>query len=115
MKQWTEKEGSNPSDIYAVIGPSISGACYTVDDRVMDAVRALPVSADLAANQTAKAQYQLDLKELNRLILMDSGLASEQISVSGLCTESEPSLFYSHRRDQGKTGRMMSFIGMKEA
>ncbi len=23
VKQWTEKEGSNPSDIYAVIGPSI--------------------------------------------------------------------------------------------
>ncbi|GEK24510.1 peptidoglycan editing factor PgeF [Bacillus spizizenii] len=115
VKQWTEQEGSNLSDIYAVIGPSISGACYTVDDRVMDAVRALPVSAERAVNQTAQAQYQLDLKELNRLILIDSGLANEQISVSGLCTESEPSLFYSHRRDQGKTGRMMSFIGMKEA
>ncbi|MDL5141313.1 peptidoglycan editing factor PgeF [Bacillus atrophaeus] len=115
VKRWTDEEGSRLSDIQAVIGPSISAGCYTVDDRVITEVNALPFSAEHAVNKTGPGQYQLDLKELNRLILIESGISNENISVSGLCTEKEHPLFFSHRRDQGKTGRMMSFIGMKEA
>ena len=38
----------------------------------------------------------------------------EHIVMSSLCTSCEEQLFFSHRRDQGKTGRMLSFIGFKE-
>ncbi|KXZ14867.1 laccase [Bacillus nakamurai] len=114
-ERWTDEEGSRVSDIQAVIGPSISGGCYTVDDRVINEVRALPFSAESAVCETGAGQYKLDLKEVNRLLLTHCGIPEENISVSGLCTETERDLFFSHRRDKGKTGRMMSFIGMKEA
>lgn len=94
---------------------SISAGSYTVDDRVINEVRALPFTAESAICETEKGQYQLDLKEVNRLLLIHCGIPEENISVSGLCTERERELFFSHRRDKGKTGRMMSFIGMKEA
>lgn len=114
-ERWVNEEGSRLTDIQAVIGPSISAGSYTVDDRVINEVRALPFTAESAICETEKGQYQLDLKEVNRLLLIHCGIPEENISVSGLCTERERELFFSHRRDKGKTGRMMSFIGMKEA
>ena len=48
------------------------------------------------------------------MILNKSRSAYENILVTNLCTSCQKEYFYSHRRDQGKTGRMMSFIGWKE-
>ncbi|MFX8422190.1 laccase domain-containing protein [Acinetobacter baumannii] len=38
-----------------------------------------------------------------------AGLLRERIYQVGLCTHCEPTLF-SHRRDQGKTGRMWGLV-----
>ncbi|MDF4187355.1 laccase domain-containing protein, partial [Ligilactobacillus salivarius] len=114
-ERWVNEEGSRLTDIQAVIGPSISAGSYTVDDRVINEVRALPFTAESAICETEKGQYQLALTEVNRLLPIPRGIPEANPSVSGLCTERERELFFSHRRDKGKTGRMMSFIGMKEA
>jgi copper oxidase (laccase) domain-containing protein len=55
----------------------------------------------------------LDLAALNQQILLEAGVRSSMISRSHYCTACHPELFFSHRRDAGRTGRMASFIGWK--
>lgn len=110
-----KNDGIPANEIEAVIGPSICGQCYVVDDRVIKAANQwkndhLPP----AYKEISKGQYQLDLKQLNRQVMIHSGLAEKNIVISNYCTSCNADLFYSHRRDSGKTGRMISFMGWKE-
>lgn len=110
-----KKEGIDPKQIYAVIGPSICRKCYVVDDKVINLVQKLLEETDEKPyNLISEGQYQLDLKQLNAQILEKSGVPKNNIEISALCTSCESDLFFSHRRDSGKTGRILSFIGWKE-
>ncbi len=115
MVQMFEHTGSLLKDIEVVIGPSICGQCYVVDDRVVDKVKKiLEVQTEKPYNLIKEGQYHLDLKQLNQLVLRQYGLATQQIKISELCSSCEEKVFFSHRRDKGTTGRMLSFIGLKE-
>ncbi|MDJ1631693.1 laccase domain-containing protein [Bacillus velezensis] len=52
--------------------------------------------------RNGKGQYQLDLKEVNRLLLIHCGIPEENISVSGICTERERELFFHTAATKGK-------------
>jgi polyphenol oxidase len=107
--------GAKSEEILVAIGPSICGKCYQVDDRVIDKVKKLLEDCDEKPyNLIYEGQYELDLKGTNYSVLRNSGVPSENITVSGLCTVCNEEEFFSHRRDNGITGRMMSFIGWKE-
>ena len=45
----------------------------------------------------------LDLPEVARRLLAAAGV--EAVESAGLCTSCNPELFFSHRRDAGRTGR----------
>lgn len=111
---WRE-EGVPSTDIHVVIGPAICEKCYIVDDKVITYVENILEEYDEKPyNLINEGQYQLDLKALNSLLLHKAGVPKEQIHVSTWCTSCHSHLFYSHRRDKGKTGRLMSYIGWKE-
>jgi YfiH family protein len=57
---------------------------------------------------------QLDLVTANRWQLIDAGVREANISASDLCTACNSDLLFSHRREQGHTGRMMAVIGIRE-
>lgn len=105
--------GVESGDIHAAIGPSICGKCYAVDDRVISSVdKIVAKDSEKPYNLSSPGQYNLDLKQLNAQILRNAGV--KNIAVSSLCTSCHKEEFFSHRRDHGKTGRMMAFIGWKE-
>jgi YfiH family protein len=56
---------------------------------------------------------QLDLVAANRWQLVDAGVRGANISSSELCTACRTDLLFSHRREQGRTGRMMAVIGIR--
>ncbi|MGP1907410.1 peptidoglycan editing factor PgeF [Metabacillus sp. JX24] len=113
-RTWTLKEGVSAQSIYAIIGPSIGPCCYTVDDYVIDRVnKALSNAFPSPYEEVSAGQYSLDLKLLNKYLLLNAGLSESRILTTPLCTSCESSLFFSHRRDGGKTGRMAGFIGLK--
>ncbi len=115
VKEW-QSRGISLDEIEVVIGPSICGHCYIVDDRVINEVQKLVEKPHKKPyNQIKEGQYKLDLKELNRQILINCGIHPTKIDVSSFCTHCDEELFFSHRRDGGTTGRMMSFIGWKES
>ena len=112
---WQQAEGVQPNEIYAAIGPSICQNCYTVDKKVINLLEViLEEQTKTAYNQIKETQYQLDLKLANSLILQKAGVLPENIITTNFCTSCDDSYFFSHRRDEGKTGRMMGFIGWKE-
>jgi copper oxidase (laccase) domain-containing protein len=79
----------------AAVGPGIGPCCYEVGDEVRAAFEG--IGPDLVANG------RLDLREVARRLLERAGVRS--LEVSEECTSCSPELFFSHRRDRGRTGR----------
>jgi hypothetical protein len=84
----------------AAIGPSIGPCCYEVGDEVLDAFAEL--------GDGVASGRMLDLPEVTRRLLREAGV--ERIESAGLCTSCEPNLFFSHRRDAGRTGRQAGLV-----
>lgn len=115
VRKWQEREYIHPSEVIAAIGPSIGDCCYVVDDHVIGFVEEKLDKTDIRPYQTVSpGQYSLNLKALNKKLMMKAGIQEENIHVSSYCTSCDSDLFFSHRRDKGQTGRMMSFMGRKE-
>ena len=93
---------SDPADIRAFIGPSIGPLCYEVSDDVKYQFK----------NDYVHDNH-LDLWQCNRDQLLQGGVQAHQIQISGICTHCHSSLFFSHRADRGKTGRMMAVMMIK--
>ncbi|WP_251549077.1 peptidoglycan editing factor PgeF [Neobacillus muris] len=114
MVQAWRNEGIPPEEIYIAIGPSICEECYIVDNHVVNLVENILEDVDEKPyNLISDGQYSLNLRQLNRQILLKAGIPVRNILMTGYCTSCHD-LFFSHRKDQGKTGRMLSFIGWKE-
>jgi polyphenol oxidase len=79
----------------AAIGPGIGPCCYEVGDEVLAAF------SDLGDG--VATGRMLDLPEVARRLLTRAGV--ERVESAGLCTSCEEELFFSHRRDAGRTGR----------
>lgn len=107
-----QKLGSNLEDILVTIGPGISQTYYEVDQRIVDFIDIEMQKQVLIERENQR--YLLDLKALNREILLKCGILRHNIDITNFCTYRDESLFFSHRRDKGKTGRMLAFIGLGE-
>jgi YfiH family protein len=102
--------GTEPADCRVAIGPGIRGCCYEVDAAVTDAmVVALPTWAEHAV-ATRPGHFRLDIPGVNRAILMGAGVQPGRIADVGLCTACRTDLFFSHRAEKPRTGRMMNLI-----
>jgi YfiH family protein len=129
--------GSRAQDIHAVIGPGIQNCCFEVGEELeqvfhsqfdyaaelfhsvqeSDAVRErYPM---LFMNQRAPGhgdpcfKLHLDLREANRRQLLAVGVPAANITTLVDCTACSPRKFFSHRKEQGKTGRMLALVGIK--
>lgn len=80
----------------AVLGPGIGPCCYEVQENVAAPFRDR-FGADVAPDG------KLDLWRATELALRSAGVA--EVSRVDLCTACHPELFFSHRRDGGRTGR----------
>lgn len=98
--------------IYAAIGPSISRAAYEVDSPVLEQFRASFTYAENLITPVDDSHGKVDLWEANRLQLLEAGLQDIRIDVSDLCTYQHHQTFFSHRADQGKTGRNAAILMM---
>jgi YfiH family protein len=130
--------GSRPRDLKVAIGPGIHGCCYEVSDEIRvqfesqfayaaklfreveesDPVREkypmLFLTARAPGHSILPKKIFLDLVEANRRQLLAVGVPEKSIEVSPLCTSCRTDLLFSYRAEKGKTGRMMSLVGIKE-
>lgn len=113
--------GSCRDQILAAIGPSIGSCCYEVDEHVMAKVRdivplheQLELEAKVTSASINPGKSMLNLKELNRIIMIKAGILPSHIECTSWCTSCAADIFFSYRKENGITGRMASWIGMKE-
>jgi polyphenol oxidase len=89
----------------AVIGPSIGPCCYEVSDEL--AARFASAFGPRVVQQGVRGP-RLDLWAANERALREAGVV--RVALLRRCTACEPRHFFSHRRDGGRTGRMIGFI-----
>ncbi len=130
--------GSRPGDLKAAIGPGIHGCCYEVGEEVRekfesqftyaeklfreveesDPVREkypmLFLTARAPGHSVLPKKIFLDLVEANRQQLHAAGVLEKNIEASPFCTNCRTDLLFSYRSEKGKTGRMMSVVGIRE-
>lgn len=128
---------SDPAQLRAAIGPGIRNCCYQVGPEVRDTFQAqfaygselfretkerdeiheryplLFLTARAPGHSELPKKIFLDLAEANRRQLLDAGVPARNISDLGMCTSCKPDVFFSHRTEKGKTGRMMAVVGIK--
>jgi len=133
--------GSRPEDLVAALGPAIGRCCYEVGEEVIDVFRsqfresdaffhkpaaeAEPQRSDLRytllfhtqappGHRREGCNLHLDLVAVARAQLRESGLNTKAVHAAEYCTCCHPELFFSHRRDAGRAGRMMAAVGVRE-
>jgi polyphenol oxidase len=100
------ERGVEAADILAYVGPGIGPAAFEVGSDVYDAFVGLDAAAT-AFTPRANAKWMADLHALVRQALKTAGV--ERVYGQALCTASDPSRFFSYRRD-GITGRMAALV-----
>ncbi|GIO21887.1 peptidoglycan editing factor PgeF [Oceanobacillus sp. J11TS1] len=112
MVQKLVDAGASVKDLKVAVGPSISKGNYVVDHFVLSHLN--NEQRQKFTEEVSPNQFLIDLKQLNVDILVQSGVFRHNIEVTNYCTSQDETLFFSHRRDKGKTGRMLGFIGFRE-
>jgi YfiH family protein len=122
---------SKPEELLAHIGPTIGPCCYEVSAMVQDIFQGklafedepalehysklVRESAVFSIRQLADRQsLRLDLQTTNRNQLLMSGVRPEHIECADICTSCNTHRFFSHRGEQGQTGRFPVIIMLKE-
>jgi len=116
--------GALPNHILAAIGPSIGGCCYEVDQSVLQHVEPILDSLEVRNHSSIEVRNivkpaarenraMLDLKHLNRELMIKAGILPSHIEMTSWCTSCHTDLLFSHRKENGATGRMMSWLGRK--
>jgi YfiH family protein len=111
VKTMGKKYGSIPADIIAAIGPSIGPDHYEVKEDVLLQVNAeFPNSEELISLSVDGRTY-LDLWKANQEVLHESGV--EQVEMAGICTACNTTEWFSHRAENGKTGRFGALLALQ--
>ena len=101
-----------PAQVVAAIGPCIGFDAFEVGGEVIDAfVKAFGPEAPVRRRDDGKGH--VDLRECLRRQLIEFGVPERQIDMTDRCTFRDKAEFYSHRRDNGVTGRMAAMIAPK--
>ncbi|MFR4439663.1 MAG: laccase domain-containing protein, partial [Hungatella sp.] len=58
-------------------------------------------------------KYQLDLWHANERILLESGVLSEHIQTTDICTHCNPDFLFSHRTMGNERGNLAAFLCLK--
>jgi YfiH family protein len=129
--------GTSPRSLLAAIGPGVRGCCYEVGEEVRtefesqfayaaklfrevkesDPVREkyplLFLTARAPGHSELPVKLFLDLVEANRAQLLDAGLLAKNIDTNAPCTACHTDLLFSHRTENGLTGRMMAVAAIE--
>lgn len=102
------REGTNPSDLWVAISPSIGPCCYEVDRPVVDPLRlAFPRDSDRWVTPRGEGRWMLDLWSAAHDQLRSQGCRPERIENPRLCTACRTDQFFSYRKE-GSRGRQVT-------
>jgi YfiH family protein len=110
VRAMVDELGCDAHDIQAGIGPSIGPCCYEVGDEVAEAASSAFSDLKDVLTSLPNGRWHLDLWAGNRRQLIGVGVQS--IETAGICTACRTDEWFSHRAEQGRTGRLGALIGL---
>lgn len=109
VSAFVEKFGSDPSDLKTIIGPAICQQHYEVGEDIVRPAEAL-FKNDGNVIEEINGKYYFNLVEANRILLLQAGVRT--IETSGVCTFCRKEDWFSHRGENGKSGRFAAVISL---
>ena len=98
-----------PQNITALIGPAIGKSAFETDEDVFEQLIKDKTKTELYEKKNNK--YFIDLKLLNYNLLINTGI--NDIDVCDYCTFSMSDIFFSYRKEKGKTARHSAIVKIK--
>lgn len=112
VKEMKKEYGSKKENIKIAIAPCVQGCCYEVSmDLAKDFKNKMPFLDKEIIYRDNKVY--LDLSEINKTVLINSGIPKENIFVSDICTCCNSNDLFSHRVMGFKRGMIASLIEIK--
>lgn len=104
--------GCRRENILAAIGPGISACHFETRGDVPAAVRAVlpPAQAEACVRDHGDGTYHVDLKGVNRALLLRAGLPEVNITIDPDCTACDTSKYWSHRIVGDQRGSLAAVI-----
>lgn len=111
IQRMREEFKTDPKDCYVYVGTCIDENSFEVGEDV-----AAMFTYDLKRLDKSgrKPKFYVDLKKANVTQLLKCGVPENQIEVSAFSTVLDNDIYFSNRKEKGKTGRMMALIGIKK-
>ncbi len=107
-----EAFGTHPADLWAGIGPAIGVDHYEVGLEVIESVKgALPPAAQVS--KMREGRWYLNMAEAVAMQLRAAGV--QHIEQSGICTACRTGEWYSHRQENGQTGRFGVIVRLAQS
>lgn len=107
----TERYGTDPSALFAGVGPSIGPDCFEVGEEVVQAfVEAGFDSEVVVLLRYPSARPHIDLWAAVVEELLSCGVSLSQIEVAGICTKTHSDQFFSARALGVRSGRFLTGI-----
>ena len=105
--------GAKAENIRVAVGPAIHACCYEVgEDFVQSVIELAGEGMAQGFIKNAHGKLYADIVGMNRRIMLDVGIAIENIDICHMCTCCHPELFFSHRYSKGLRGTMLSVISL---
>ncbi|WP_461137746.1 peptidoglycan editing factor PgeF [Spirosoma pomorum] len=108
MEALQQQFGTDPTVCYAYIGTCIDECSFEVGPDVADLF-----DPAFRRAQPGTTKSYIDLKAVNRQLLLEAGVPSRQICLSTYSTVLNNDAFFSYRAEHGQTGRMLAVIGVR--
>jgi YfiH family protein len=103
--------GADAACIHAAIGASICQDCFEVGDEVAEHFAECGFDiARIMRRNAATGKAHISLWEANRIALVEAGVPSDNIMITGNCTRCNPMKYFSARRLGIKSGRTFTGI-----
>ena len=114
VEKMTAEYGSDPADIYAMVGPCISQKRFECDSDVIEAVREMSIDGSAACRyDEVSGKYHVSVAELNRLVLTGAGISADRIDMNDKCTYDNEDLYFSHRRQGLARGSQAALLQLR--
>ncbi|MGD2146771.1 MAG: peptidoglycan editing factor PgeF [Anaerolineae bacterium] len=109
VRTMEERLGCTPSSIWAGIGPTIGPCCYEVGADVAHVIAAA-CPGEARVIRRVNGHVRADLPAAVEAQLRDVGV--REVEQANLCTSCRVDEFFSHRAEEGRTGRFGIVMGL---
>jgi YfiH family protein len=110
LRAMGKEYGTTADDVVVLLGPSIHGCCYEINEKIADEV-CLKGYADSLHKEDQRVFLDVNTILLSQLETL--GIKKENIEISDTCTSCNNETYFSYRADAQQTGRIAGIIMLK--